>query len=71
VPKTGLIFYCDDHGWPPLVEWLTDLRRRNKKAYAKCAARIQVPGQLGHELRPRWPIIFETVFTNCESATGA
>jgi hypothetical protein len=51
VPKTELIFYRDDLGQVPVVEWLRELRRKDKKAYAKCNARIQVLAQLGHELR--------------------
>jgi len=51
VPKTEVVFYRNDRGEAPVVEWLRELRRRDKKAYAKCSARIQVLAQLGHELR--------------------
>lgn len=51
MPKTEVIFYCDERGQAPVVEWLRELRRKDKKAYAKCNARIQVLAQLGHELR--------------------
>ena len=51
MPKTEVIFYRDDRGEAPVVEWLRELRRMDKKAYAKCNARIQVLAQLGHELR--------------------
>jgi len=51
VPKTEVIFYRDERGQAPVVEWLRELRRKDKKAYAKCNARIQVLAQLGHELR--------------------
>ena len=51
MPKTEVIFYRDERGQAPVVEWLRELRRKDKKAYAKCAARIQVLAQLGHELR--------------------
>jgi len=51
LPKTELIFYRDERGQAPVVEWLRELRRKDKKAYAKCNARIQVLAQLGHELR--------------------
>jgi len=51
VPKIELIFYRDERGQAPVVEWLRELRRKDKKAYAKCNARIQVLAQLGHELR--------------------
>jgi len=51
VPKTEVIFYRNERGQAPVVEWLRELRRKDKKAYAKCNARIQVLAQLGHELR--------------------
>ena len=51
MPRTEVIFYCDERGEAPVVEWLRELRRRDRKAYAKCSARIQVLAQLGHELR--------------------
>jgi phage-related protein len=51
LPKTELIFYRDERGQAPVVEWLRGLRRKDRRAYAKCNARIQVLAQLGHELR--------------------
>ena len=51
MPKTEVVFYRDERGQAPVVEWLRELRRKDKKAYAKCNARIQVLAQLGHELR--------------------
>jgi hypothetical protein len=35
----------------PVVEWLTELRDENPKAFANCAARIELLAQFGHELR--------------------
>jgi hypothetical protein len=34
-----------------VVEWLTALRRSDRRAYAKCVARIQRLAEAGHELR--------------------
>lgn len=51
MPRTEVVFYCDDRKRASVVEWLKDLRRSDKKAYAKCVARIQVLAELGHELR--------------------
>ena len=51
MPKTEVIFYRDERKKAPVVEWLRELRRKDKMAYAKCNARIQVLAQLGHELR--------------------
>jgi len=51
VPRTEIIFYRDERGQAPVIEWLREPRRKDKRAYAKCNARIQVLAQLGHELR--------------------
>ena len=51
MPPTGLYFFKDDAGKAPVVEWLRELRRNERKAYAKCVARIDALGSLGHELR--------------------
>ena len=51
MPKTEVIFYRYERGEAPVVEWLRQLRRKDKKAYAKCSARIKVLAELGHELR--------------------
>ena len=51
MPQTEVIFYRDERGEAPVGEWLRELRRKDKKAYAKCNARIQVLAEFGHELR--------------------
>ena len=33
------------------MDWLIDLRKKDKKAYAKCDAAIELLRMLGHELR--------------------
>jgi phage-related protein len=48
MPPTKVVFYLDDDGTVPLLEWLDELP---KKARAKCIARIERLGRLGHELR--------------------
>ncbi len=35
----------------PVLDWLRELRREDKKAYAKCVAKIRRLRELGHELR--------------------
>lgn len=35
----------------PALDWLKELRRSNKAAYAKCVARVERLAELGHELR--------------------
>lgn len=51
MPQTEVFFYQDDSGRAPVVEWLTELRRLDRKGYAKCVPRIRRLAELGHELR--------------------
>jgi len=51
VPLTEVLFYQDETGRAPLVEWLRNLRREDRRAYAKCVVRIQRLAEAGHELR--------------------
>src|SRR5215475_13532530 len=51
MPETTVLFYQDDDGQVPVLEWLRGLQRRDRKAYAKCVARIRRLATLGHELR--------------------
>ena len=45
---TEVIFYREEDGTVPLVDWLDDLPA---KAQDKCLARLVRLGELGHELR--------------------
>jgi hypothetical protein len=40
MPTTKLIFFREADGTAPVVEWLTQLRRENERAYAKCRVRL-------------------------------
>lgn len=51
MPATRVIFYQESAGWCPVAEWLGKLRAENLKAFANCAARIELLAQIGHELR--------------------
>lgn len=51
MPETEVIYYCDRDGVAPVLEWLTKLGRRDRRAAAKCLARIEELGELGHDLR--------------------
>ena len=51
MPGTDVVFYRDDDGGVPVLEWLDALRRRDKRVYAKCHARIMLLESDGHELR--------------------
>ena len=50
MPETAVVFYRDEKAIP-VLEWLTDLKKKDRQAYAKCVARIRLLSQLGHELR--------------------
>ncbi len=51
MPVAAVRFYIDRAGRAPVLEWLRDLRRTDRKAFAKCVARIHRLAALGHELR--------------------
>ena len=51
MPQTEVIFYRDEDGSAPALEWLRGLRRGEQRAYAKCVARTRELAVLGHELR--------------------
>ena len=48
MPKTKVVFYKEDDGSVPILEWLDSLR---EKALDKCTVRIERLEELGHELR--------------------
>jgi phage-related protein len=48
LPPTEVVFYQEDDGSVPLMEWLD---RLPAKAQAKCVARLKRLEDLGHELR--------------------
>jgi hypothetical protein len=51
MPQTTIVFYTDEDGEVPVLAWLRALRRRNRRAYAACIARLQRLAAMGHELR--------------------
>lgn len=48
MPKTRVVFYREDDGSVPMLDWLDGLPT---KVVAKCRVRIERLGELGHELR--------------------
>lgn len=50
MPQTEVVFYREDDDVPVLA-WLEDLLRTDRKAFAKCRARIDLLEQEGHQLR--------------------
>ena len=51
MPQTELIFFKDDDGSIPVRDWLDELRRKNRRAFAKCVDKIGLLSEQGHELR--------------------
>jgi phage-related protein len=51
MPTTQVIFFRDDTGHAPVLDWLQDLQKENAKAWANCRARIVLLSRFGHELR--------------------
>ena len=51
MPQTAVYFYQEKEGEVPVWDWLKELRKADKKAFAKCARAIQRLIALGHELR--------------------
>lgn len=51
MPETKILFYRDDDGLVPVVEWLDELSRRDRQAYVKCRRLIVRFETFGHELR--------------------
>ena len=50
MPQTEVLFYREA-GEAPVLAWLEDLLRTDRKAFAKCRARIDLLEQEGHHLR--------------------
>ena len=51
MPLTTVVFFQDDDGTVPVLNWLVRLRRTQPRAFAKCVVRIERLRDLGHELR--------------------
>jgi len=48
MPKTKVVFYREDDGRVPIIEWLDSLQ---ENALDKCTVRIERLQELGHQLR--------------------
>jgi phage-related protein len=51
MPETRVIFYKDKNGDTPVLLWLDELERQDRKSLVICLERIQLLASLGHELR--------------------
>ncbi|NJL89745.1 MAG: type II toxin-antitoxin system RelE/ParE family toxin [Coleofasciculaceae cyanobacterium SM2_1_6] len=51
MPEAQIIFYQDDTGKVPVLEWLKTLLKQDKKGYVNCIAKIRQLANTGYELR--------------------
>ncbi len=51
MPTTSILFYQETKGDAPVVDWLSELKRKNPKGFANCVGRIRQLESMGHELR--------------------
>ncbi|MEP0915345.1 ATP-binding protein [Leptolyngbya sp. DQ-M1] len=51
MPETRVVFYQDEKGEAPVLEWFKTLLKQDRKGYANCVARIQRLADAGYELR--------------------
>lgn len=49
--EAHVVFYQDEAGEVPVLEWLKVLLKKDRKGYANCVARIQQLATTGYELR--------------------
>ena len=60
LPKITIVFYKEDDGTVPVIEWLAGLPT---KARAKCRVKIERLAELGHELRrPEADLLREKIY---------
>jgi putative component of toxin-antitoxin plasmid stabilization module len=51
MPSINVVFYQENEGDAPVVEWLHELHETDARAFLKCRAAIARLALLGHELR--------------------
>ena len=51
MPRTDGVFYQEDPQNVPVLDWLKELRRTDRRAYESCIAAIERLANFGHELR--------------------
>lgn len=51
MPSANVHFYMSGDGTAPVLDWLRQLRQKDRRGYAKCVVRIQHLAEEGHALR--------------------
>jgi hypothetical protein len=63
MPRTDVYFYQEANGEVPVWQWLTALAKQDRKAFAKCAAKIKRLEDRGHELgRPEADYLEDDIY---------
>jgi hypothetical protein len=63
MPRTDVIFYRDDDGSVPVLDWLLELRDKNVRAAKKCFSLVTLLREFGSELRrPRADFLRDGVY---------
>ena len=65
MPRTAVVFFRDEVGKVPVVEWLRALRRTDRKAYAKCVVRIRRLAEMDTNCGDLKPTFYATAFMSC------
>ncbi len=50
MPSIGVVFYTEDTR-APVKAWMEELKRADRKGFAKCLVRVRELAQFGHDLR--------------------
>ena len=63
MPPVEIVFYRDDDGSVPVLEWLKLVRKREHRVFAKCYAKIARLAEYGHELhRPDADLLRDGIY---------
>src|SRR3954468_1854268 len=61
--STEVLLYQELDGTVPVLDWLKELQRTNKKAFEKCLFLLDLLEEFGHDLRrPRADLLREGVY---------
>jgi hypothetical protein len=51
MPQVEVVFFAEEDGTAPILEWFDELERRDRRILAKVLVRVERLRDLGHELR--------------------
>ena len=63
MPATEVVFYQEEDGTIPVLDWLRELQQKNRAAFDKCLYLVSLLEQFGYELRrPRADLLRDGVY---------